>query len=408
MTGRRAGGRVLSSLAIAVLLAGCSASATPTPAPATPTPAPLPTVGVATPTPAPLPASLVRVGQTATLLSDGRVLIVAGFDGTAMLASAEIYDPKTGTFTATGSLAPGASTEPFSARSGHTAALLSDGRVLVAGGSPDGGTITALAGAQIFDPATGKFTATGSMSTARFHFTATLLSDGRVLVVGGCGFGSASNAPASAEIYDPRTGTFSPTGSMSTARCGAAATLLSDGSVLIAGGTPDNTTFLASAELFDPKTGTFSPTGSMATARGGSTATLLSDGDVLVVGGTPDGPKILASAELFDPKTGTFSPTGSMATARKAHTATLLSDGRVLVAGGWGSSNILSSAELYDPKTGTFSPTGSMATARQYQTATLLSTGDVLIVGGGNDVTQALASAELYNPKTGTFSPTGP
>ncbi|MGD0248702.1 MAG: kelch repeat-containing protein, partial [Candidatus Limnocylindrales bacterium] len=210
---------------------------------------------------------------------------------------------------------------------------------------------------------TGTFSPTGSMAAGRYHHTATLLSDGRVLVAGG--YRDPSNVLASAELYDPKTGTFSPTGSMATARADHTATLLSDGRVLIAGGW-DGSTYPTSAELYDPKTGTFSPTGSMAAGRYHHTATLLSDGRVLVAGG--GGSPHLAyptSAELYDPKTGTFSATGSMATGRVDHTATLLSDGRVLIAGGWDGSQFHASddlAELYDPAPGKFSPTGSMAT----------------------------------------------
>jgi hypothetical protein len=172
---------------------------------------------------------------------------------------------------------------------------------------------------------------------------------------------------SSAEVYDPKAGTFSPTGSLVHPSRDADATLLADGRVLIVGGDQghdfESGQFLASAELYDPKTGTFSATGSMATARDFPTATLLADGRVLVAGGLTSS-VTLASAELYDPKTGTFSATGSMATARCFPTATLLADGRVLVAGGdagpgFSSGNYLKSAEIYDPKTGTFSPAGS-------------------------------------------------
>jgi hypothetical protein len=265
----------------------------------------------------------------------------------------------------------------------------------------------------------GTFSATGSLTTARCCGTATLLSDGHVLLVGGST--DSDQRTASAELYDPKTGTFSPTGSMTTPRDLHTATLLADGRVLITGGRGSSIS-VASAELYDPKTGTFTATGSMTTPREGHTATLLSDGRVLVAGGDyfgpVDGPRgVRASAELYDPKTGTFGPTGSMATARANQTATLLSDGRVLMAGGYsvvaesGSDAMksLASAELYDPKTGAFSPTGSMATARAGgHTATLLSDGRVLVAGGwDNSSDDSIDSAELYDPSTGAFRSTG-
>jgi hypothetical protein len=182
------------------------------------------------------------------------------------------------------------------ARRDYTATLLSDGRVLMVGGSGD-------TSAELYDPETGKFSPTGSTAEARLGQTATRLSDGRVLIAGGLKLvGHTLNALARAELYDPKTGTFSPTGSLATARWRHTASLLRDGRVLIMGGitVEDSAIPLASAELYDPTTGTFSPTGSMTAARNSATATLLSDGRVLIAGGN-DGSADLASAELYQP-----------------------------------------------------------------------------------------------------------
>jgi hypothetical protein len=340
--------------------------------------------------------------QTATLLADGRVLVAGGYaTGQVAVASAEIYDPRTDTFSHTGSL-----TTP---RAQHTATLLADGRVLVAGGS-DGST--SLASAELYDPRTGVFTPTGPMADARTFHRATLLADGRVLVTGGDG---AYGPLASAEIYDPRTARFSPTGSMVIASSLHTATLLPDGRVLVAGG-GDSAGGLCFplAEIYDPTTGTFTRTGALTTNRCGHTATPLADGRVLLAAGTSnwEGTGFQSSAEIYDPKTGKFTTTGSMAVAPGMATATLLSDGRVLVAGGnQVLDQSLASAEIYDPKTGTFSPTGSMATARTFHTATRLFDGRVLVIGGDSDgwniAGPFLASAEIYNPLTGTFRPAG-
>lgn len=237
-----------------------------------------------------------RIGHTATLLPDGRVLVVGGgqnFSGLFDLATAELYDPHTGTWTSTAPMTD--------VRWGHTATLLPNGMVLVAGGQPDGGGSESWASALLFDPATGTWEPTAPMLVARTGHTATLLSSGQVLVSGGY---NSAGALSSAELYDPDLRSWTATGDMGLARVGHAATLLADGHVLVAGsGTPTGDV-VASAELYNPNTGTWSDTGSLAAGRAGPTATLLSDGRVLVVGGTDGGSSFsnaLASAEIYNP-----------------------------------------------------------------------------------------------------------
>jgi hypothetical protein len=343
--------------------------------------------------------------HTVTLLDDRSVLVAGGYAfGDGSLASAALYDPSKDAFTPTGSLAD--------ARGYHTATLLADGRVLITGGGRAGWLTDAphLSSAELFDPRTGTFSPTGSMATPREVHTATLLANGRVLIIGG--METQIRSTASAELYDPKTGTFSPTGSLTAARAFHTATLLADGRVLVVGGSVAAWTSnapLDSAEIYDPSTGRFSAAGPMTAARTYHTATLLADGRVLIAGGSDGYREEIASAEIFDPRTGSFSATGPMTDGREYQTATLLADGRVLIAGGGGDYTnriFRATAEIYDPTAGTFTGTGSLAEARTYHGAIRLADGRVLVTGGYG-AQAPLASAEIYDPSTGTFSPAG-
>ena len=284
-------------------------------------------------------------GHTATRMQNGTVLIAGGFVNSVWDYSgsgtsdngAGLYDSVTGVFSVTGNMTAN--------RGGHTATLLANGKVLVTGGADQDPTGTALASAELYDPSTSTFTQTGSMAVGRFLHTATLLQNGKVLIAGGA-LTSTSAPVATAELYDPVTGSFTMTGAMATAREQHTATLLADGKVLIVGGTTSTGAGdlqpTATAEVYDPSTGSFSVTGSMAEARSLHTATLLPGGNVLVAGGGIEN----STAELYDPATGSFSITGGMEIGRSGHTATLLPNGSVLVAGG-GIFAGLASAELY-------------------------------------------------------------
>lgn len=315
--------------------------------------------------------------HTATLLPSGKVLI-AGGSAAVPGNGAELYDPVAGTFSATGVMT--------ASRFHNMATLLATGKVLIAGGD-----VSDNPTAELYDPDSGTFVATGDMTATRSGESAVLLRDGRVLIAG-------SAVDASAELYDPISGTFTSAGSMTAVRSGPTATLLPSGKVLIAGG-EDYTAgeggelILASAEIYDPADGTFSPTGPMSQPRSGHTATLLGNGKVLIAGGAGFSPLLAndtySSAEVYDPAAGQFAAVGSMARKRMEHTATLLPSGEVLMVDG---DSYNASADLFDPTTGKFVSAGAMIAPRIGHSATLLPTGAVLIAGGY----PGLASTELY------------
>lgn len=329
-----------------------------------------------------------RAAHSATALTDGRVLIVGGctLDGCELgehSATAELYDPATGGFTDTGSM--------NSPRIGHTATLLPDGRVLIAGGWGRDGV---LASTELYDPATDAFASGPPMTSGRGGFTTTSLPDGRILFVGGV---DGDRRLASAELYDPQSEIFALTGEMGSPRSEHAAAVLVDGRVLVAGGSRGNDEVLASAEIYDPATGTFTLTGSMTVVRRKLAAVPLEDGRVLIVGGSDasDSKGRYASTEIFDPVEGAFSTTASMTAARfkLLDAVTTLPTGEVLVAGGG------ERAELYDPATDGFDVVaGNLGAARAFATATQLPDGGVLIAGGYDPTIKPTEGAWVYRP----------
>ena len=317
--------------------------------------------------------SVGRALHTATLLADGHVLVTGGMGPPGAIRSAELYAPDSGLSRATGSLGVG--------RMSHTATLLPDGKVLIVGGYGSG--LAGSATAELYDPATGSFAAAGALNEPHADHVAVLLDDGRVLIAGGDTSGAGRTPTEVAELYDPASGRFTATGSMHVPRVPYGAVRLRDGRVLVAGGTTTGKAVTASAEIYDPQTESFTLTGSLRTARRKHAGFLLPDGRVLIVGGTRGGDDgtVLRDAELFDPVQGTFSPAPPLLDPRFKFTVAALPGGLVLVVGG---ADAL--AEVYDAASAGFRPVaGASAALRLFPTATPLADGSVLVTGGYSD-----------------------
>lgn len=331
-----------------------------------------------------------RSGHTATLLAAGQVLVTGG----DALGSAEIYDPATGAFSAAGGMG-------VARRSGHAATRLANGRVLVTGGLS--GSIEASA--ELYDPASGSFAPTGPMLHPRFNHTATILPDGKVLIVGGCCVVNAVGQYVDDEIYDPATGTFAVASPRvpAVAVFDHAAIRLANGDVLVTGGWrgAEPSSITAAATVFGSGSGLFTQVGSMQYRRQQPSAALLNDGRALIVGVTHGTGDWQREAELYDPVSATFTLTAATQMV-DARSATTLQDGSVLVTGNMGGANpptivAAGSAERYDTGAGAFRPAGQMLFPRASgYTATRLLTGEVIFVGGTSLDGTATSSAELF------------
>lgn len=337
-----------------------------------------------------------RDGHTATILANGKILAAGGTNNGVVLASAELYNPAAGTWASTGSMNVG--------RTQARAVVLSNGSVLITGGCVNDCLSATTNSAELYNPTAGTFTATGSMVQARAEFAVTLLANGQVLVAGGCaaydvnGCRSVTNK---AEIYDPAAGTWKATGALRGARHAMTATLLPSGKVLVAGGATAAMDAINSSEIYDPTAKTWTLGLKMVTARSDYASIMLGTGKVLFMGGENISGVSINKAELYNPSTGTFTATGNMTATREEHTAVLLANGNVLVSGGnkktLTTQTPLASAELYHPATGTWTATGSMSNARAGHTSTVLHNGNV-VNAGGSDAVNELDSAELYTP----------
>ena len=337
-----------------------------------------------------------RDGHTATILANGKILAAGGTNNGVALTSAELYNPTSGTWTSTGSMNVG--------RTLARAVVLPNGSVLVMGGCVNDCLSSTTNSAELYNPTSGTFTATGLMVQARAEFGVTLLASGKVLVAGGCTAYDANgcaNTTNKTEIYTPATGTWKATGRLHAARHAMTATLLASGRVLVAGGATAASDALNSSETYDPTAKTWTVGLKMVTARSDYASIMLGTGKIVFMGGENINGVSIGNTELYNPSTGKFTATGAMTATREEHTAVLLANGNVLVSGGnkktLTTQTPLASAELYNPTNGTWTATGSMSNARSGHTSTVLPNGNV-INAGGSDAVNELNSAEMYTP----------
>ena len=405
----RASATILAGFAMLITLAACSSSDDPIqPAEVSPTPINVEVSPTAISVESDSIGSMThsRINHSATLLPDGRVLVVGGMDeGFNPLRTTEVFDPETNRWTA--------ADEMREARTEHSAALLEDGRVIVTGGMNE--NLKIIGTTEIFDPETGKWSEHGGMRTVRRgHFTLSL-PDGKVAVVGGVGqtlggLGILANIAAvgallSTEIYDPNTDTWSRASDMLEGHSGGLAVVLKDGRVLIAGGY-NQAEGLASSEVFDPSIDQWIRTSSMARKTFANTAIVLPDGSVLFTGGfgmSRSKGGITPGSEVFDPKSNEWRRASDTVHGRMGHTITLLPDGRVVTIGGSTAGGPVNTAEYMEPETWLWSEITPMSVERSQHTATLLTDGRILVAGGSIQTT-----VEVYDPGTDEWTSSDP
>jgi N-acetylneuraminic acid mutarotase len=337
-----------------------------------------------------------RDGHTATLLPNGTVMVAGGELNGLALDTAEVYSPSTLSWSTVGNLNV--------ARNNASAVVLPTGSAMVIGGCTGNCQGATTTSAEIYNAASKSFTSTGSMTTPRAYLGAVVIATGKVLVVGGCtafNVNGCSAVTGRAEIYDQSTGAFTPTGSMAVARASFGIAVLPNGKVLVCGGETAAADGLSSSELYDPHTGKWTLTGKMIVARGEHRAILLATGNVLAFGGVNTSGVSAIRTELYNPSTGKWTLTGNMNVGRSDFGMAMLFTGKVLASGGTNvtlnTNTVLASAELYDPSTGAWTKTGSLLRARTGHSSTLLPSGLVLDASGSG-VTQDLTSAEVYLP----------